>query len=399
MSPQFSRLFTASTAMHATDQLTLAAAPLIAAVAGADPATIGLIVAAQSAAWLLISLPVGALADRLSRRTMLIVGAGAAIAGSLVGLAATGAQGASLLLLGLACFIAAAGIVTVILSVFALAPSVVAKTELPRANSRLELARALVTLAAPSLAAFLILRGQGFLIFVFTGLFGLIALLACRALPRDAALAQASPPILAAIRDGARFVIAHPTLRAIALCAIFWNAAFFALIGMFAPFAIARLGYDAQAIGHAGSALGAGLVAGALAAPGITARVSLSALLLFGPAVSVLAGLIIAFASRATPEPLLWLAFFLIGFGPILWAITQTSLRQTLTPSALMGRVGATMQVATYGARPLGALIAGLIGARFGLVAAAALPALLFAASLASMVALRRGALTAAPAR
>ena len=99
-----------------------------------------------------------------------------------------------------------------------------------------------------------------------------------------------------------------------------------------------------------------------------------------------------------TPEPVVWFAFFLIGFGPMLWLVTQTSLRQSVTPAELMGRVGATIQAAIYGVRPLGALAAGTIAAHFGLGAAAAIPLLFFAASLASMVVLLRSALGSAVA-
>lgn len=386
MTARFSNLLAASTAMHAADQLTLAAAPLLAIAAGADPAMIGLIVAAQSVAWLIVSLPAGALADRLSRRAMMIGGAISALAGSLAGLAALRMAQSPILLLGLACFAAAAGIVIVVLSIFALLPGMVEKAALPRANARIELARAIVTFGAPSLAAWLVSRGAGEAIFAMTALCGAIALGASAALPSDAPQLQSSPPILAAVRDGARFVAAHPALRAIALCAIFWNIAFFALIALFAPLAATHLALDAPAIGRAWSVYGAGLIVGALAAPAITKRASLGFLLLFGPAVSAAAGLVICLASRATPEPVIALAFFLIGFGPMLWLVTQTSLRQTVTPPELMGRVGATIQVAIYGVRPLGALAAGWIGARYGLATAAAIPLVFFTASFASML-------------
>ncbi|MET0606762.1 MAG: hypothetical protein ABWZ80_09920, partial [Beijerinckiaceae bacterium] len=192
------------------------------------------------------------------------------------------------------------------------------------------------------------------------------------------------------------FVVAHPTLRAIALCAIFWNIAFFALVGLFAPLATQHLGLDAPAVGRSWSAYGAGLIAGALAAPTITARFSLGALLLFGPAVSVAAGIIIALTTRETPELILHCAFFLIGFGPMLWLVTQTSLRQTVTPSDMMGRVGATIQVAIYGVRPLGALLAGIAGSHVGLACAALIPLIFFSLSFISMLFLSRSAVAQA---
>ena len=44
-----------------------------------------------------------------------------------------------------------------------------------------------------------------------------------------------------------------------------------------------------------------------------------------------------------------------------MWLVTQNSVRQLVTPTALLGRVNAVVQTAIYGIRPLGALIGGLV--------------------------------------
>ncbi len=59
------------------------------------------------------------------------------------------------------------------------------------------------------------------------------------------------------------------------------------------------------------------------------------------------------------------LSFFLLGAGPILWLISTTTLRQSVTPPRLLGRVSA-INILSYGARPLGAAIGAVVGARFG---------------------------------
>src|SRR6202035_4472055 len=60
------------------------------------------------------------------------------------------------------------------------------------------------------------------------------------------------------------------------------------------------------------------------------------------------------------------LGFFLLGAGPILWVISTTTLRQSVTPPSLLGRVSA-INIMSYGARPVGAavdaIVAGLYGA------------------------------------
>lgn len=53
------------------------------------------------------------------------------------------------------------------------------------------------------------------------------------------------------------------------------------------------------------------------------------------------------------------LSFFLFGAGPILWTISSTTLRQTVTPQALLGRVSAMFLTVNMGARPLVAATCG----------------------------------------
>jgi hypothetical protein len=69
-------------------------------------------------------------------------------------------------------------------------------------------------------------------------------------------------------------------------------------------------------------------------------------------------------------------SFLLMGAGPIVWVISTTTLRQGVTPLALLGRASA-INIMAYGSRPIGsafgALVGGLYGAETCLVVAAAL--------------------------
>jgi hypothetical protein len=72
-------------------------------------------------------------------------------------------------------------------------------------------------------------------------------------------------------------------------------------------------------------------------------------------------------ATLVTPSPALAaLALFWFGAGPIVWVISTTSLRQTVTPDGMLGRVSALFMTANTGARPIGAAIGGVIGAFAG---------------------------------
>jgi hypothetical protein len=66
------------------------------------------------------------------------------------------------------------------------------------------------------------------------------------------------------------------------------------------------------------------------------------------------------------PTPLLaGLSFFLLGAGPILWVISTTTLRQSVTPPRLLGRVSA-INILAYGARPIGAATGAIVGGFYG---------------------------------
>src|SRR5947209_20247352 len=70
--PTFNRLAWSNLAAQSAEQVALAAAPLVAVIAlGAGAAETGLLQAAQTLPLLLLSLPLGWLADRFSRRRLM----------------------------------------------------------------------------------------------------------------------------------------------------------------------------------------------------------------------------------------------------------------------------------------------------------------------------------------
>jgi predicted MFS family arabinose efflux permease len=162
--------------------------------------------------------------------------------------------------------------------------------------------------------------------------------------------------------------------------------AFFALIAVFVPFALGPLGLNAAQAGAAQSAMGIGSLAAAMLATIAMARLSHRLILVFGPASSMLASVILALSphlagtSLRLPGPVA--EFLLIGFGPILWFVCQNSIRQLDTPPGLLGRVGSVIQAAIYGMRSVGALLGGIVADRLGFDAAMAPIVGLFAASL-----------------
>ncbi|MBV8412138.1 MAG: MFS transporter [Alphaproteobacteria bacterium] len=378
----FTALFGAAAGTHAADQLALATLPLTATlVLGAGPDLLGLLVAAQSAAWLLLSLPAGAWIDRFSRRRLLIIGLSLGLIAAVAAVAAAAAGLA--VLLCVAAFVGASGTVIYVLTTASLLPSLVAATELPRANARLELARAVVSLGAPFVAGLLAQLLSPTWGYGLAALGAALAVLCALALPEVEPGHSRSerPSLLGAIAAGARFVAKHEVLRGIGLCAVCWNFAFFALLAVWAPFALRTLQLDPAHMGLAQSGYGAGLILGALAAPLAARHLPPRAILIFGPLVSVLAASFFLIAPHANAFAAAAIGHFLVGFGPMMWLICQMTLRQLVTPLPLMGRVNATLQTANYGVRPLGALAGGLVAAHGGVQMALLMVTLAFALS------------------
>lgn len=159
--PTLPRSFTAlagsNLAAQSAEQLSLAAVPLVAVLAlGAGPGEIGTLAAVQTLPFLLLSIPLGLLADRLSRRRLMI-GAEALRALSLLGLLAMVVSGQlSLVWLAVLGFLGAVGTVGFSVAAPALVPALVPPALLGRANGRLELARSAAFAGGPALAGFVL---------------------------------------------------------------------------------------------------------------------------------------------------------------------------------------------------------------------------------------------------
>lgn len=322
-------------------------------------------------------------------------GAVAIMAGAGIGLA----TGTNPLGLALAGFLISAGVVLEVLSVFSLLPRVTAGHGIARANAVIEFCRAVAALAAPLIAATAIARGYGAVVFGLAVVAGALVAVATFAIPHDAPAAAGREPLLVSIRDGARFVRDQPILRAIALCAIAWNAAFFAMTAVLAPYATRVVGLSVESLGQAWAVYGAGLLIGAIVAPTALKVLPTGFLFVFGPASSLFG---VAIMAALAPTQGWWpmaLGLFSIGFGPMLWLVLQTSVRQMLTPPDKLGRVAATITTAIYGVRPFGALLAGFVASTAGPSAALWLAVGLFALSIVAILMSPAPQLTHMPSR
>ncbi len=375
----FHRLSAANLAAQSAEQIGLAAMPMLAVLSlGAGAAETGFLSAMQSLPFFLLSLPAGVLADRAGRRRLMML-AELLRAAALLILPLLLWNGV-LTLTTLAAIGALTATGTVVFSVAApaLVPSLVPRPLLAAANTRLELARSVAFTAGPALAGVLLAGAGAPAAFLLAAAFSLAAALLLAGLPEPSSIPAPGRRIVADLVEALRFIRHQPLLRPIIATSVVWNLSWFILQSVYVLYATTQLHLDAAGIGLSLGGYGFGMLVGALAAPRISHHLTVGVFIALGPVASVgAAGLLLSGASiPGLALPLL--GFFLFGFGPILWTIGQTTLRQAVTPPVMLGRVSAVVMTASYGARPLGAALGALVATSAGLRWAVAVAALGF---------------------
>jgi predicted MFS family arabinose efflux permease len=366
----FNRLAWSNLAAQSAEQIALAAAPIVAVLLlGVGEGQTGLLQTALTLPFILFAIPAGLLADRISRR-FLMAGAEALRAAALAAILMLIWLGwLTLPALALSGFIAVCGTVVYSVAAPALVPSLVAPEQLPAANARIELARTVAFASGPALGGVLVGWVGAAPAFGFAAALSVIAVVllsgiyepAREGAPRRHPLQE----IKQEIKEGAAFVFHHPLLRPVFVTQFIFNTASFLLLAVFVPYAVRRLGLSATGVGTTLAMYGVGMVAGALAATRVMKRLAFGTVIGLGPVTGFVAATVMALTT-VVPSPLLaGLSFFLLGAGPILWVISTTTLRQSVTPPRLLGRVSA-INIMSYGARPLGSALGAIVGGFYG---------------------------------
>ena len=362
----FNRLAWSNLAAQSAEQVALAAAPIVAVLMlGAGEGETGALQTALTLPFVLFAVPAGLLADRLSRR-WLMAGAEALRAAALLAILAAlwfGVLGMPLLaVLG---FVAVCGTVVYSVAAPALVPSLVSPTALPAANARIELARTVAFAGGPALGGLLVGWIGAAPAFGFAAALSILAVVLLAGLFEPARVNLPRRHPMQEIKEGAAFVFRHDLLRPVFVTQFVFNTAFFVILAVFVPYAVRELGLSASGVGIVLGMYGAGMIVGALVATRVMRRLAFGVVIGLGPVTGLVASGVMALTT-VVPTPLLaGLSFFLLGAGPILWVISTTTLRQSVTPPRLLGRVSA-INIMAYGARPLGSALGAAVGAAFG---------------------------------
>jgi MFS family permease len=363
----FVKLAWANLFAQAAEQLSLAACPIIAVLMlAAGPGEIGLLASAQTLPFLLFSIPLGLLADRVSRQKIMVVSEcirTLALIGLMVGVALNKVSMPMLAILG---FIGALGTVGFSVAAPALVPSLVPRASLARANGKLELARSTAFAAGPAIAGAIVAWMGATPTFSIAAVLSSAAVLLLLKVYDAEVRSTVKRNVFTDLKQGMQFIWHQEFLRPILFTSIAWNIAWFTLQAAYIPYAIRVLGLNASGVGITMACYGIGMITGALLAPRVIRLMPFGRAILVGPWFSVAASAVMLSTLLVPSGVLAGFSYFLFGAGPILWTITSTTLRQTVTPSELLGRVGSMMLTVNFGIRPLGAALGGLIGSQWG---------------------------------
>jgi MFS family permease len=376
LSANFWKLWASSASANLADGIALIAFPLIAVGLTRSPAEIAGISVAAQIPMILFGLIAGGLADRLDRRwTMLAVQLlRVAVIGGLAVLALAGAV--SLPVLYVAAFIIGAGEAFFDTNAQSILPAVVGRDRLVTANGRLFAAETIMnSFVGPPVGGLLIAIAVPLALSGAAAGYALAALgLLLLAGSFRAERTQPRRRLAVEIGEGIAYLVRHRlllTLSGMVALGRLGSAPFFALLALYAvapgPMGLSEPGYGLLLV-----TFGVGSVVGSF----ITGR----AVSVFGrPGVLTLATILFGLGilvPAVTSEPLVVGAgFFVAGVAVMAWNVTNVSLRQSLLPEQLMGRVHATHRFMANGAGLLGAVTAGAVGEAFGLRAAFAIGA------------------------
>jgi MFS family permease len=364
----YRKLWLATAVSNVGDGVREVALPLLAAATTRDPALVAGVAFANRLPWLLLSLVSGALVDRWDRR--LVMGLADAVRAALMlTLAAMVLAGAaSIPVLYAVAFLLGAAETLFDNAAHAVLPSVVTRDRLEHANGRLEAAMLIGNnFVGPALGGliFVALAAGPFLLdgVSFALAAGLVILMRGKFKPQrsDKEIARS---LRQDIGEGVRWLWNKTFLRTLTAMAAVINLTLHATYAIFVLFALEVLGLSEAAFGLLLVAEAIGSFLGASVASRVSGRLGTGATIVVAIGLASLTNLVIGMSSNAF---LVGAMLVLLSVAGVVWNILTTSLRQSIVPDRLLGRVNSAHRFLAWGAIPIGALLGGVLGRTFGL--------------------------------
>ena len=329
-----------------------------------------LVVVAQGLPYLLFGLWAGALADHISRKTMMVVAdLTAALALATIPAAWWNGQLTAAHVIAVA-FTAQTVFVFFDAANFGALPSLVPRLRLPAANSLVLGSGMVVETVVPGLTGALLAVSPPATLVAVDAVSFLASALLVRSIVRPLSGARehgtGSPSSLSAIGEGLRFIRRHAIVRSMTVVSglqAFGGGAFVAVVVVWADDSFGIRDGDAR-LGLFYGSWGCGALLGAMLMPRVVARFGGPRTALYFVPLSAAAGLAVAVV------PNWWsavLALVCWGGTFVLITINAVTVRQQATPEPMLSRVMTTGRMLTFGAGyPLGAFTAGMLAEKYG---------------------------------
>jgi MFS family permease len=357
------KLWTSSAMSNLADGVFLIALPLLAIRLTDSPALIAGIAFVARLPWLFFALVAGALADRLDRRrTMIYVQVMRAVIAGGLGLAVVlGLE--SIWLLYAVALILGIGETLFDTAAQSIMPNIVRRDQLPVANGRLYAAEITTNqFLGPPLGGVLAAFAIAFAFGLSAIAWAVAALLLITIVGAFRPVREGPPTRMHVdIAEGLRYLWNHRLLRTFALMVGVMNLASGAAFSIFVLYAVAPgpMGLSEPQFGLLLTATALGSVAGTLAATRLISRMGRARTLVL----SIMGNALLVGVPALTADPLLIAAAFIVGSSTgMAWNIITVSLRQSIVPDRLIGRVNSAYRLLAWGTLPLGALLGGVIG-------------------------------------
>ncbi|MDO7883609.1 MFS transporter [Salinibacterium soli] len=365
LGPAFGNLFTANLASSLGDGIARTAIPLLAARLTSDPVLISVIAALAMLPWLFFAIPSGIVIDRVDRRRALAVAQAVRTALGVLLVVLVATDELTIWWLYIVIFVYGAFETLYDGAIRAVVPSIVARENLPRANSRIEGGELVVQnfVSGPLTSALfavsvLIPLGLNGLVFAVAGALALALPRAASGLQFEDADAGPRPAWYRQFADGFRFILGHRQLRILWFLTIFIGIATSAATATWVLFVLETLEVPEawfgvfMITGAVGGIIGAAITDrlkrwwGAGTTMGVMSALSGAAFLFAGLVPTVWGGAI---------------GFAVSSLAITTWNILIMSLRQSIIPGGLLGRVHGAWRTLLWGTMPIGSLLGGAI--------------------------------------
>ncbi|MBZ0293208.1 MAG: MFS transporter [Anaerolineae bacterium] len=370
--PDFMKLWFGQTVSEFGSRITRDVVPLIAVIVlAATPAQMGILTVAGSIPILLFSLFAGVWVDRVRRRPVMIA------ADVLRLLVLTSIPLAALSgHLSMALLYVVTALVVLLTMIFeiayrALLPTLIERKDLVEGNSKLAVTDSLAEIGGPAIAGVLVQAVGAPIAIVFDAISFVFSSLSLLWIRRPEPAPVSTPEGRDTLREmiaGWRFIMQEPMLRALLVgmgIRVFFGSFFGVLYSLYA---IRYLGLSPAQLGLVIGSGGIGALLGSLLAGFVARRVGLGRVLSLS---LMLGGGINLIIPLAGGPPLLAMMMLIAGqiVGDAVWSvytINEISLRQSLVPDHLLGRVNASVGFVAEGIAPIGALIGGTLATAIG---------------------------------